>query len=89
METSIEKVKEAKRAFMQSLTKLRVFETDEAIPILALQHPDPEVDLYEALLQVNVLAIGGLDGLGKNTVRIRIPAQIEPLIAAVRKIEQW
>ena len=66
---------------------IRMLETNDAVPICTLCHRDPSVDLQQLLYDQGVLTVSGADfeGLGANTVRVRVPEQqsVSRLIDAV------
>ena len=66
---------------------IRMLETNDAVPICTLCHKDPSVDLQQLLYDQGVLTVSGADfeGLGANTVRVRVPEQqsVSRLIDAV------
>lgn len=85
---SIKGIVEIKKKFIDSLSKLSVLETDLEVPIMALQHPNEEIDLYEALIKNNILTIANFVGVGKNTVRLRIPPDVDRLIKLMKNLEE-
>ena len=87
IQQSIDRIKESKMKLIDSLSMLNVFETSLDVPILTIQHPDEEIDLYKELLKNNILAVSDIIGLGKNAVRIRIPENVEGLIQAFQHVE--
>lgn len=78
-----------KNKFMDSLKKLLVLETESAVPIITLMHPDMDVDLEALLFKYDVLSISGegFRGLGKNFVRLMIIEDIDSLIDVFKRIE--
>ena len=66
---------------------IRMLETNDAVPICTLCHRDPSVDLQQLLYDQGVLTVSGADfeGLGANTVRVRVPEQqsVSRLVDAV------
>lgn len=89
MEESINKLRNYKKSFMDSLNKLKVLETDESIPIMTIMHPDSNVDLENLLLKHKILSVSGRGfiGLGKNFVRIRLSKDIDKMIEAFKGVE--
>lgn len=89
VQTSAHRIALAKKKFIDSLTRLRVAETSPRVPIMALQAPDPAVDLHRLLLGHRVRTESGADfiNLGSSFVRLRIPRDLEALISAVRAAE--
>lgn len=90
IDESINKIKDLKGRLINSLSKIKVLETDLGVPIMVLEHPDKDVDLHEVFLKHKVLTESGKDfvGLGKNFVRLRINEKTEELIQIVKNIEQ-
>ncbi len=90
LEDSISRVKASKNRILDSLTILKVFETDVRIPIMVLNHPDEKSNLQQRFFENKVLVTSGADfmELGKNSVRFRIPADVEDIVEIIRKIER-
>lgn len=86
---SISEIGKNKKRFIRETNKLRIFETNDNVPIMVLMHPDENLDLQEIFHENGVLTESGEDfmGLGRNFVRLRIPKDIDGLIAAVERIE--
>ena len=85
---TVARTQEVKREVLGALRQFRVLTTDDSVPIFALEHPDKSVDLQALLRSYGVLATGGLEGLGRNAVRIRIPADAGTLIGVLRFVEE-
>src|SRR5699024_10905807 len=51
MTKSIKKISEEKQRFINSLSCLNILETSSKVPILALQHPNKNTDLYKMLIE--------------------------------------
>lgn len=70
---------------------LRLAHTLDSCPICLLTHVDPDVDLEQEFLQRGILTYSGasFDGLGKNSVRLRMPheRECEALFTAVQNIK--
>lgn len=70
--------------------KLRLAHTLDTCPICLIYHEDTSVDLAEAFLKRGVLTYTGssFDGLGANSVRLRLPRdeECESLYAVLRDI---
>lgn len=83
------KIAESKRAFMDSLTKLKVMETDQRVPIMLIKCDDTTVDLFSLFYKNKIATERGADftGLAKNSVRFKIPKDTERVINLVREIE--
>lgn len=86
--TCVERVREHKALLTSNCVGFRVLETHPTVPILTLVHPDGQLDLHRELLRRHVVSSSGahFTGLNRNSVRIRIPRDIERLVAAVRDI---
>lgn len=89
IEQSITKLSIYKEKFIKSLTKLIVLETNLAVPIMTLKHPDSSVDLEEFLLNHNIITVSGRNfiGLDKSFVRVRLSKDIDSLIKAFEQVE--
>ncbi|MDR1272866.1 MAG: histidinol-phosphate aminotransferase family protein [Clostridiales Family XIII bacterium] len=70
--------------------KMHMAHTFETCSICLLYHDDPEFDLEAALMERGILTYSGanFDGLGINSVRLRIPHENEwdRMIAAVKEL---
>jgi len=86
---SIQKVTVAKKTLIDVCKKIRIWETSLETPILVMQHPYDDVNLFQLFAQNGVLTEAGTDfvGLGGTSVRLRIPADIDSLIRIVKSIE--
>ncbi|HSQ87422.1 histidinol-phosphate transaminase [Romboutsia sp.] len=91
IENSICNIKRIKEEFINACSKIKVAETSLEVPIMVLQHPNEEIDLYKEFLKYKVLTESGEDfiAMGKNAVRLRIPENIEELLNAVKAIEKY
>lgn len=87
LEVCQEKIRASKSEIIAACTKLRVLETDPSTPIMTITHPDPEVDLFKKFLEGYVLTTSGehFVGLGKNSIRLRIPRDRGEIIIGVIK----
>jgi histidinol-phosphate aminotransferase len=83
------KIAESKKRCISMLNKLSVAPTSEQVPIMLLVHPCRSVDLYKLFLSKKILTVSGAEfnGLGKNSVRIRVPRDSEMLERAIAEIE--
>ncbi len=83
------RVAAAKARVIAACTHLIVARTSPETPILTLGHPNPGIDLYDAFLRLGVLTEAGADfvALGQNFVRLRVPAEIEPLLERIKKLQ--
>ena len=72
--------------------RLTLLETDFRVPICTLRHRDSAADLQRLLYKEGVLTVSGaeFDGLGANSVRLRVPCpgETERLFAAAEKIDR-
>jgi histidinol-phosphate aminotransferase len=89
MNTSIEKVRDIKTKIQKVCVRLKILETDNNVPIMVLYHPDPLVDLYQLFQEhhINTVSGEGFMNLGKNYVRIRVPAETEYLLKIIGCME--
>jgi histidinol-phosphate aminotransferase len=87
---SIRRIRDTKRRILDTLKGIRALETDPRVPIMTLQHPSKNVDLYEKFQKHGVLteAGEGFVELGKNSVRLRVPIGAEGIIKVIKKIEE-
>lgn len=90
IESSIRNIQTAKARIIHSCSKIRILETSLGVPIMVLHHPDENVDLSALFYEHDVLTESGDDflNLGRNFVRVRIPAKVDGLIHAIKQIEQ-
>lgn len=91
LEDCKKRIRKTKSNLMKTVSKLRVLETDPNIPIFAIQHPNPEIDLFKEFLDHYVITTSGehFVGLGKNFVRLRIPlGKDQELEDVIRKLEE-
>lgn len=89
MGESIRKLSVDKKNFMDSLTKLKILESNLSVPIMTIMHPDPNVDLENVLLEHKIISVSGraFIGLGKNFARIRLSKDIDKMIRAFQQVE--
>ena len=82
-------ISEVKEVVKKTFKKMRVLHTDNEVPIMTIEHPDKEVNLYDLFKKHNVLTESGEDftGLGRNFVRLRIPSKADRIVAIIEKIE--
>lgn len=87
---AITKSKESLRGALRE--KLHMSYTLDSCPIVLLSHTDCNIDLEEEFKRRGVLTYSGVsfDGLGKNTVRLRMPheKECEAVYAAIRDIDR-
>lgn len=84
-----EKIRLAKSQFIDTLHQLIVLETDLAVPVMTIKHPNPQIDFEEVLKKHNILAVSGKGfiGLDKSFVRLRISSSMDSLIQTFVEIE--
>ncbi len=87
---SRKKVADAKKKIIGALKKIKVWETSETTPIMVLEHPDSETDLFRIFLEHNIFVEPhyGFINLSKNCIRIRTASEPENIIEAIRQIEK-
>lgn len=87
---SREKISEVKQRIVKAFKKMTVLETDNQVPIMTVQHPNKNINLYEKFKLHNVLTEAGEDfpGLGKNFVRMRVPSDPDKIIGIIEEIEK-
>lgn len=86
-----EKIRSSKSNIISACSKLGVLETHPTTPIMTLVHPNPAINLFEEFLKRRVLVTSGehFVGLGKNSVRLRIPNEQDQLIIkTIQDIEE-
>ncbi|MGI5840576.1 MAG: pyridoxal phosphate-dependent aminotransferase [bacterium] len=85
-----QRVAAAKQQVIAACRKLTIAKTDAEVPILTIGHPDPAVNLYEEFVKRGILTEAGEDflALGKNYIRLRVPADIGPLLERLSKIQE-
>jgi histidinol-phosphate aminotransferase len=86
---SARRISRSKQRIIGTLRKLKVMQTHDELPIMTLTAPGKDFDLYRAFLEEGVLTSSGepYEGLSKNSVRVRVPRNLQPLLAAIEKIE--
>ncbi|MBP1743889.1 MAG: hisC1 [Firmicutes bacterium] len=87
---SIENVTRVKKEVMDSLTKIKVMETDPRVSIMLLKCGNPDVNLFELFHKNGIATERGSDftGLSKNSVRFKVPKDSERVIARIMDIEK-
>jgi histidinol-phosphate aminotransferase len=85
----VSKIKESNRKIKEHVKMLRILETSDEVPITTLMHPDENVNLFELFLAEGILtnSCSSYVNLGKNSVRLRVPKDIEPVLKAIDVIE--
>lgn len=76
-----------KQKLLEGAGLLEHLHTSLETPILTLIHPDDSIDLHRALLEQKVVAVpgAGFDGLGPNSVRIRVHRDMDELAERIRR----
>ncbi len=88
--SSMENIAVNKRKLIHEVKKFQILHTDDTVPILTLMHPDESIDLQNELLEKGLLtnSCKTYHNLSKNCVRLRIPAEIEPVIKIIREVKR-
>lgn len=83
------KTAELKKQLFRPWKHISIAETCETVSICLLTHDDPNVDLAEEFAKRKILVISGDDfyTLGKNSVRLRVPAE-KDMPAVIRALEE-
>jgi histidinol-phosphate aminotransferase len=79
-----------KKEITDSLTKLKVMETDPRVSIMLLKCSNPDVNLFELFHKSGIATERGSDftGLSKDSVRFKVPKDSETVIARIKEIEK-
>jgi histidinol-phosphate aminotransferase len=87
---SVERIKASNLKIRQTVKRLIILESDDQLPIITLKHPDSSVNLFEEFLKLGILTNSCISyvTMDKNSVRLRVPADIEPVIKAIKTIER-
>jgi len=87
---SIENISKVKKAVTDSLTKIKVMETDPRVSIMLMKCDDPGVNLFELFYKNGIATERGSDftGLGKNSVRFKVPKDSASVVARLLEIEK-
>lgn len=87
---SRKKIKAIKEKIINSCSKLRVSETDMEVPIMVLEHPDENVNLFEEFKKRGIISEPGeaYIGLDKNAVRFRVSKEVEEIVKIIKDIEE-
>ncbi|WP_317855441.1 histidinol-phosphate transaminase [Chakrabartyella piscis] len=85
-----EEIKANKTAFINQMTKTSVWTTTNDVPIFTWMHPNPDVNFFELLAEHKVFTepASGFHEMPQNTVRLRIPKDITPLLSILKEIEK-
>ncbi|MDD2574168.1 MAG: histidinol-phosphate transaminase [Bacillota bacterium] len=87
--SSRKSIYDIKKKIVESCSKISVLETDMSIPIMALSHPNKNIDLYSEFKKRGILTEPGeaYVGLGKNSVRLRVSKEAYQISSAIKDIE--
>jgi len=90
IEESIKKITEYKKTIIGSLTKIKVAETDERVPIMLLICDDPKVNLFNLFYKNKVATEKGADftGLSTNSIRFKVPKDCARVMGLIKEIEK-
>ncbi|OPL08081.1 MAG: hypothetical protein AVO33_00025 [delta proteobacterium ML8_F1] len=86
---SAQKIAASKKKVMKVLKNLKVLATHETLPIMTLMAPDEKINLYEVFLEEGVLTGSCVpyEGLKANSVRLRIPKEMDILLPVLERID--
>lgn len=84
-------ITKTKQEIIATCTKLLIPTTHPSTPIMTLIHPEPDIDLYREFLKRYVITTSGehFIGLGKNSVRLRIPKEHELIIDRITELNSF
>lgn len=87
---SRDKIKEIKEEAINTFKTIKVLETNNEVPIMTLQVPNENINLFEIFKINGVLTESGEDftGLGKNFIRMRVPKTSSKLLKIIKQIEE-
>jgi len=89
---SCKKVKEVKAEILERLHVLQVFATAPTTPIMVLNIPSTDIDLFDVFLRQGVIVVSGsnIPGLKSNSVRLRVPVpeETDTLIKRLARVEK-
>jgi len=85
------RVTENKPKVLAALNKIKYAETVETVPITMLYVEDPDINLEDVLEKAGIRAISceGYEGLGVNSVRLNLHADIDKLVELIKKAEEF
>ncbi len=90
MSNAKKKIAATKVKIAELCGKLKILETDPAVPLLTIGHKNDDIDLQEEFMKHHVISTSGSHfyGLGKNYVRIRVPREemVDMLLKAIKAI---
>lgn len=89
IESSKQKIRALKNSVKETCLRLNVLKSDDRVPIMVLEHPDKNCDLFQLFLSHGVLTVSGnsFESLGQRHVRIRIPKDTTHLQESIQRIE--
>lgn len=90
LEESRKKVSIIKKETMNSFKKIKVWETGDTVPIMVIEHPNKDMNLYEEFLKYNVFVepYYAFENTGENCIRMRVLAEPERIIKIIKQIEE-
>ncbi len=90
LEDSRKKVSIIKKETIDSFRKIKVWETGDTVPIMIIEHPNKDLNLYEEFLKYNVFVepYFAFENTGKNCVRMRVLAEPERIIKIIKQLEE-
>lgn len=89
VDTCVARVRADKARLLAALHHLQAARTDPSVPITMLYTRDVEIDLCDLLERAGVRAITGVGyaGIGKNTVRLNLHADMDLLLRCLQRAE--
>ncbi len=86
----VEKIKTSNELIRKSVRELHLMTSSDELPISTISHPDIDVNLYEEFLSEGILTNSCISyvTLDKNSVRLRVPVEIDRVIEAIENIEK-
>ena len=84
-----EKITRLKTAVREACRHVAVLKTDDRVPIMVLEHPDEDCNLYRLFLENGIVTVTGacFESLGKRHGRLRVPRDIDRLRTSIQEIE--
>lgn len=88
--SSRKKISEIKQKIRETFISLKVLETNNDVPIMTLEFPNKDIDLFNVFRSNGILTESGRDftGLGKNFIRMRVPNSSFGLSKVIKNIEK-
>lgn len=87
---SRKKINVIKQEIRETFQRIKVLETNNNVPIMTLEFPNKDIDLFNIFRFNGVLTESGKDfaGLGKNFIRMRVPNSSFELSKIIKNIEK-